>query len=406
MDGKNIKDKLTGLKISDPIAVAFIVVGLAVVYFFLFPTGKKKDTTELFEEKVEIKQEEDERKAGVAQQRFSEHLSRRAETFEENKAIREERQRAEFAEKRYRELQHQMETQQERFPRRRFLEEIEIQSFFAPIADIPDGSMEETKGEAGVQHPVTADPVPRQADSEPEGQRLEIRAGTWIPVILHNRMRAGLDGYGTGTVREDVFDITGAHVAIPKGSRVTLKFIEKEDYFLSAMVAEEIITADGRHIQIPFPVHDPQGATGLDPRKSGTFNRHLWAKIGMTSLVAAIATAPNLLAGDVTDLAQLSYVERTTKGLEDLLKSSLNIPNEKTFNAGARIHFLVVNSFTVPPGREPDDSREAYRAGMEALKARIFDYQRLIEAQPDNLNKALRDHHRNRPAPGLIRGGN
>ena len=416
MSHKHLKDRLTGLKIADPIVFGLILLGACAVYFFLVPSGKRKTTRDVFLEKVADKQEDDARKAESVQERFEEKLDRRAETFEESKLLQEERRRAEFAEEKYRELKRQVESQEERFPRLRFLEEIQIKSFFAPVghADADAETRERTAqaartpdhAQAPRRDTATQETNRASAQASTDGERLEIRAGTWIPVVLNNAMHAGLAGHGTGMVRQDVFAADSGRVAVPKGSRVVLQFLKDDDYFLSALVAKEIITPDGRHLQIPLPVHDRQGASGLDPRQSGSFNRHLWAKIGMTALIAAVASAPNLVADNVGDLAQLSYVERTTQGLQSLLKSSLDIPNEKTFKAGAALNLLVVSSFTVPAGKDAGPDRAAYRAGMDALKARLFQYERLLEAQPKTLRENLRDHLEHRPDGDLVRGGN
>jgi len=386
----NFKKKLTGLKIADPILFSLVVLALVIAFFFFFPKQKKDGNTEdAFLEKVEQKIENDEARANAVQERFSEKMNRRAEAFQETQEVQEERKKRAFAESRYRELQERMETQRERFPAERFLEEIQVTSYFAPIST-ETGQKVNTSTDL-VKQSVEA--VPHEVVAAPNEpvKRVEVRAGTWIPIVLNHEMRA-MAGFGRGTVREDVFDVTGDQVAIPKGSVVTLEMLKNTDYFVSALVAKQITLPNGTTMDIPFAGHGRRGSVGLDARESGKMKRHLLQKIGLTSLIAAISASPKLLdSGEqVSDLAQMAFVDQTSRDLSGVLKDALSLPNEKILFAGARVQLLVVDSILMPPFRPTfsQPSSQGMEAELRALKERMFHYQQALD--PKNIQTELR----------------
>ena len=351
------REKLRKVRWPDPILAIGLVVGLVLIWYLVVDRPKVEDPRTAFEAGLPERVAQDEAKAEADAARASRSLAQKKGVLEESRALAAERTARAQAEARLRHLEDEIARGEERFPRRRFIEEILLRSQFSPVNPIgrPEGASlaktttSPTPTGPGLPNPEapTAETATPPAPSAPTA--LQVAEGTWIPVILNNAIYAGTAGQALGTVRFDVYDTSGTRIAISKGSRVILEVIQDHHYFRSVLTARAILRPDGRRFAIPLAVHGPRGDHGLDVRQAGTFRTHLWRKLGLSAVVAAIGAAPSLASdGRIDDLAALTFIDRAAQNGQALLRDTLAIPSEKIFHAGARLNLLVVDTFGLP----------------------------------------------------------
>ena len=398
---ERVTQKFKKLSIKDPIAVVFLLLFIAAAYFYLFPSKKRAeaDPYQNFYNKVENTREMEGGKAAQERQRIQEKFDRDSKAFNTEKAVQEERKQRLFAENKAKALEEKLLTQQEGFPKRKLREELIARCYYAPI-------------QKGLETPTTySDGPPKRAGEGLDSQglttpnttnwvknikQLELRAGSWIPAILNGDMHNQVGGSQRATVREDVFDSKGQYVLIPKGSTAIVQFAQSQAgdaYHLSALAVKEIILPNGDVKEMPIPVHDSLGKAGLDPKKDGKFKRHYLEKIGMTVMIAGVSSFPALMVSEknTNDLAEYQFMQATSQGIQSLLRESLNIPNEKIFQAGAHLNFFMLDSILMEPYEEAhfavDTDQNRLRGELEELKTRMFQAQKLNREAEETLGK-------------------
>lgn len=384
---------LKNRKLTDPVVLIMVVAAAILLYFYLFPTKKAEERIDpelAFHERV--KERESRRDVEADEEAIQKRLARYDDELQDSVAIQKAQAERDFLEKKNRELEERLITQQEGFNSRYLHEEKLAKSYYAPIMK---AQTSESAAVAAKRVPSSDNDLDQFKPPRPEPARLsqavpqqaELRAGSWIPAILNNEMHAQVGGNGVATIREDVYDASGKHVLIPKGSRATVQFAkgERSSYHLSALAVRDIILPNGEVRTMPIPVHDSLGKAGLDPRVDGRFKRHYMEKIGMSVLIAAINSIPAFVLdetgdGGGNDLVEYQFLENTSGAVQGILRESLNIPSEKIFHAGAHLNFFLLDSILLPPydGNGVRRSRQdELREELESLRARATGYEDL-----------------------------
>ena len=125
-------------------------------------------------------------------------------------------------------------------------------------------------------------PLPRQFT-------YELKAGTIIPGLLLTGINSDLPGNVLAQVSENVWDVTGKHVLIPKGTRVIGVYDSQVTYGQQRvlLVWNRLIMPNGTTLNIAgSPGVDQAGYSGL----SGKVNEH-WGRMFKTALLASVFVA-------------------------------------------------------------------------------------------------------------------
>lgn len=409
---ERLNERFKRLQIKDPVVVVFALIAIAALYFFLFPSKKRvvEDPFEGFEARKEVFSEQEQEKTEAAKERTQNKFDQSGRVFQSEKAYREEIRKRERAEKKAREYEERLISQQEGFPKRKLREEYIARSYYAPIgkgSELPVRMDSRPQPQRLRTTPVSTELAGRLAPNV-ETPKHELRAGTWIPAILNGDMHSQVGGSQRATIREDVFDSEGQYVLIPKGSTAIVQFAQSaqgDAYHVSALSVKEIIYPNGDVKTLPIPVHDSLGKAGLDPRKDGKYKRHYLEKIGMSVMIAGISSLPALMVdGDKSnDLAEYQFINTTSQGVQSILRDSLSIPNEKIFHAGAHLNFFMLDSILMEAYEEvhyePQLEQAKLRQELENLKGRMFQAkelgrkadQTLDELTPEKIRRRLQE---------------
>lgn len=192
----------------------------------------------------------------------------------------------------------------------------------------------------------------------------ELKAGTYIPAVLTQRLSSELGGLVRAQVSRDVYDSLRHHsVLIPRGT-VLLGQQARQPLFGERRLAvawHRLLLPDGRSLDLtsddePMPATSFDGSLGVQ----GRVNRHWPRRIGTAALVSLVGTG-----------VQLSQPQRSATGLnaaspeqlaagelglnlgrisDQLLNRTIDQPPTIDVAAGARIGVLITRdlAFTSP----------------------------------------------------------
>lgn len=163
-----------------------------------------------------------------------------------------------------------------------------------------------------------------------------IPAGSYIPAATMQDVNMGLPGEASVQVTRDVRDITGEHVAIPAGSRITVAYdhqISRGQKRAQAMAA--ILTLpDYRTVSLNgLSSYDATGQAGIGI----DVNNHFMRRLGVAVLGSMIDAIP-ALAGQRVGIEISSGVSQVTSIGGQLVEEEFSIPPEvKPTPAGTEI---------------------------------------------------------------------
>ena len=185
-------------------------------------------------------------------------------------------------------------------------------------------------------------PIPRQFE-------YELKAGTIIPGLMLTGLNSDLPGNVLAQVSENVWDVAGKHVLIPKGTRVIGVYDSQATFGQSRvlLVWNRLVMPNGTTLDIAgSPGVDQAGYSGL----SGRVNEH-WGRMFKSALLASIFVAgTEMVYGDDTSGNSSNNNEKKTPrdvAAESLAGSILDM-GTKIMNKTSDIQPTI----TVKPGKK------------------------------------------------------
>jgi len=185
-------------------------------------------------------------------------------------------------------------------------------------------------------------PIPRQFP-------YELKAGTIIPGLMLTGLNSDLPGNVLAQVSENVWDVTGKYVLIPKGTRVIGVYDSQVTFGQSRvlLVWNRLVMPNGTTLDIAgSPGVDQAGYSGL----SGRVNEH-WVKMFKSALLASVFVAgAEMVYGDDTSTSSSSNNEKKSPSdvaAESLAGSILDMGTKMTSKASD-----IQPTITVKPGKK------------------------------------------------------
>ncbi|OCH44914.1 TrbI/VirB10 family protein [Aliivibrio fischeri] len=183
---------------------------------------------------------------------------------------------------------------------------------------------------------------------------LKLPIGTLIPAITSMKTNSDYSGSFKGTVSQDVFDVSGEYVLIPKGSQVILKSVSISN------VNEPISSRMG--ITVPWVVLpngnkiDLSKSTGMDREGisalGDSVDRHLVAQFFGVAAYALVATETSR---DGTGDSDSSYEGEIGEGLRSqaspLAQKYLSLSPTITLRAGQSMNIMIEEEVYLSPWR-------------------------------------------------------
>ncbi|WP_336499894.1 TrbI/VirB10 family protein [Aliivibrio fischeri] len=181
---------------------------------------------------------------------------------------------------------------------------------------------------------------------------LKLPIGTLIPAITSMKTNSDYSGSFKGTVSQDVFDVSGEYVLIPKGSQVILKSVSISN------INEPISSRMG--ITVPWVVLpngnkiDLSKSTGMDREGisalKDSVDRHLVAQFFGVAAYALVATETSR---DGTGDSDSSYAGEIGEGLRSqaspLAQKYLSLSPTITLRAGQSMNIMIEEEVYLSP---------------------------------------------------------
>lgn len=182
----------------------------------------------------------------------------------------------------------------------------------APAADAVEAETAALPDEGAARpDPVVVDPPgAEQPGTAEEREGWLLARGSVVPAVLLSEIDSALPGLVRALVSEDVYDsVTGAHVLIPRGSRLT------GEYGAETRIGQkrlwvgwtDLLMPDGAKVALPrFGTLGADGASGVRGRRSTGFIAALGSAIlfdlaGNVSIIVGVEAEPD---GDLAALAR------------------------------------------------------------------------------------------------------
>ncbi len=179
-------------------------------------------------------------------------------------------------------------------------------------------------------------------------QRLLLPKGTFIDCTLETAIDTSLPGMTTCVTATDTFGADGTVVLLERGTKLigeTRGEVQQGEARVF-VVWTEARTPSGVVVQLDSPGTDVLGRSGLD----GDVNRHFWQRFGAAVLVSAI---DGVVQSEVQSSSRSSTVvldpTASADVLNDILRSTVNIPPTIRVRNGARIQVLVARDVDFRP---------------------------------------------------------
>jgi type IV secretion system protein VirB10 len=161
---------------------------------------------------------------------------------------------------------------------------------------------------------------------------MRVIEGAVIPAVLETALNSDLPGYARAVVTRDVRGFNGAHVLVPRGSRLIGQY--KAGVALGQsrafVIWTRLIRPDGATVELASPATDALGRGGLD----GDVDRHFFQRFGGAILLSLL----NIGGQAISDSTDTTVVIAGARAGQDAVGS--------TFAADAQIGPTV----TVPQG--------------------------------------------------------
>jgi type IV secretory pathway VirB10-like protein len=124
---------------------------------------------------------------------------------------------------------------------------------------------------------------------------MRIIEGAVIPAVLETALNSDLPGYARAVVTRDVRGFNGAHVLVPRGSRLIGQYKAgvAAGQSRAFVIWTRLIRPDGATVELSSPATDALGRGGLD----GDVDRHFFQRFGGAILLSLL----NIGASAITD---------------------------------------------------------------------------------------------------------
>jgi type IV secretion system protein VirB10 len=171
-------------------------------------------------------------------------------------------------------------------------------------------------------------------------QRLLLPKGTFIDCTLETAIDSSLPGMTTCITATDTFGADGTVVLLERGTRLIgeTRGEVQQGGARVFVVWTEARTPSGVAVRLDSPGTDALGRSGLD----GKVNRHFWQRFGAAVLVSTI---DGVVQSEVQSSSRSGTVVLDPTASEDvvndILRSTVNIPPTIRVRNGARIQVLV-----------------------------------------------------------------
>jgi type IV secretion system protein VirB10 len=119
--------------------------------------------------------------------------------------------------------------------------------------------------------------------------------GTLIPAVLETAIDTDLPGYVRAVVSQDVRSFDGAHVLIPRSSRLIgeYKAVTQAGQRRALLMWTRLVRPDGVSIALASPAADFSGQAGV----GGQVNSHFFSRFGSAILLSILGGAGTLATG-------------------------------------------------------------------------------------------------------------
>ena len=179
-------------------------------------------------------------------------------------------------------------------------------------------------------------------------QRLLLPKGTFIDCTLETAIDSSLPGMTTCITATDTFGADGTVVLLERGTKLIgeTRGEVQQGGARVFVVWTEARTPSGVVVRLDSPGTDALGRSGLD----GKVNRHFWQRFGAAMLVSTI---DGVVQSEVQSSSRSGTVvldpTASEDVLNDILRSTVNIPPTIRVRNGARIQVLVARDVDFRP---------------------------------------------------------
>jgi type IV secretion system protein VirB10 len=179
-------------------------------------------------------------------------------------------------------------------------------------------------------------------------QRLLLPKGTFIDCTLETAIDSSLPGMTTCMTATDTFGADGTVVLLERGTKLIgeTRGEVQQGGARVFVVWTEARTPSGVVVGLDSPGTDALGRSGLD----GAVNRHFWQRFGAAVLVSTI---DGVVQSEVQSSSRSGTVvldpTASEDVLNDILRSTVNIPPTVRVRNGARIQVLVARDVDFRP---------------------------------------------------------
>jgi len=172
-------------------------------------------------------------------------------------------------------------------------------------------------------------------------RRFVIPKGNFVDCTLETAINSELPGLATCVTAFDIFGADGKVVLIERGSKLVG---ESRGQVAQGMKRVFILWSEARTptgvvVQLASPGTDELGRSGV----GGTVDTHFWARFGAAIMVSIIdgAVQTAVASQERTGSAVIVNPQGSQQILDEVLRSTINIPPTININQGTRIQVIV-----------------------------------------------------------------
>jgi type IV secretion system protein VirB10 len=171
-------------------------------------------------------------------------------------------------------------------------------------------------------------------------QAFTLAQGSIVPGVLETAVNSDLPGYVRAIVSRDMRSFDGAHVLVPRGSRLIGQYRSGVALGQSRafVIWTRLIRPDGIGVDLAAPATDPLGRGGLE----GRVDRHFLQRFGGAILLSLITASGQIAGGDSdTQVIIASTRSATGDAASAALQRDLDIAPTVKVPQGASVRIFV-----------------------------------------------------------------
>jgi type IV secretion system protein VirB10 len=180
-------------------------------------------------------------------------------------------------------------------------------------------------------------------------RRFIIPKGNFLDCTLETAINSELPGMTTCVTAFDIFGADGKVVLLERGSKLVGETRGQVAQGMSRLFIlwTEARTPTGVVVQLDSPGTDELGRAGV----TGTVNYHFWARFGAALLVTVIDGALQGVAQrqESSGSTVVLNPQGNQQVIDDILRTTINIPPTITVNQGSRIQVIVARDVDFRP---------------------------------------------------------